>query len=811
MAEPLDVASTIGTWVAAFLAVVALFGILGPWLIWRTLRSERHVAIEAIDDETHEFVKGGITIWRGTTIFRRVVVPDLTRPPNSTDVKLPNPGDYVRRDSVLPKTPSRTGWITMIKALEAYSIPLPGRGELIYRDRDTWIPLHKLWLLAFGLLGRYSVRRDQGQTIQTSNPSRLDYQQVLKSKDQHLHDRDLHLDDQGLHMLLHLQAQDLHIPLQSPAENLHGSIGVLTRSKGIGNIDNIYLNPYSSQLRGDLDRDEMPLPNLFWLSVGCLPLTPSCVYDLSYDPASARELKTQLTPLRGFEGKIAEPSSSGYPGRRGRRNENNPITSQTPIERDYESRLRQSCWLRFKPISNIVPSSRWSQWAEAMSCDFSSLRILELDNSYDYVDADRRVAIEAIQTETRTDRFTVTKWAHIRSLHSDLIRNRDLAIVEAGPNDFILRTDLHRLCLSVLFIPATHRHYLFNKERAAFGFGLVTIAWAKRTQLFNSAEQMFPHWETVKELASFDSLRSLVHEISAISNIDPFGDFGRFFSENLSQLDNCITGLLPPFPEIVKRSIGVLYLSSPLFRTFIDDVAAYDPAYRNSTVEIDIKKNSIRTSRVPTASEKGDKTAYRLMFEEVFPQHRFSDAVEPIKVSSQALTLSCLQAWTRCTWFGRPLKSKPLLDFVNCLDEIVHVSAKTQPPLTAPFQEYTTFMTRAEERASNRLELLGNHQFDPRSRSRSPSLIRDYHPTPIPLPSAPSWIADVSPGRYASSPSPSPSPSPSKSQSQAPVQSAAAPLSGPPSPVSSELTEAKTRFHSSPSNKTVMRAETVTE
>jgi hypothetical protein len=40
---------------AVFLAVVALFGIIGPWLVWRTLRSERHIAINTIDYPKNQF------------------------------------------------------------------------------------------------------------------------------------------------------------------------------------------------------------------------------------------------------------------------------------------------------------------------------------------------------------------------------------------------------------------------------------------------------------------------------------------------------------------------------------------------------------------------------------------------------------------------------------------------------------------------------------------------------------------------------------------------------------------------------------
>lgn len=49
MAIPtLDIAGVVGTWVAAGLAVIALFGVVGPILVLRASRTERHKAIIGI-------------------------------------------------------------------------------------------------------------------------------------------------------------------------------------------------------------------------------------------------------------------------------------------------------------------------------------------------------------------------------------------------------------------------------------------------------------------------------------------------------------------------------------------------------------------------------------------------------------------------------------------------------------------------------------------------------------------------------------------------------------------------------------------
>jgi hypothetical protein len=97
---------------------------------------------------------------------------------------------------------------------------------------------------------------------------------------------------------------------------LFGSLGVLHhRSPSApGDFDKVFLTPCNSQLRGNLKPDATPLSTRFWLSVSCLPLDRRRVYDLS---------------------------------------------------------------LRFRPLNDVVTSSRYSVWAHAMGCDMHCVQILK--------------------------------------------------------------------------------------------------------------------------------------------------------------------------------------------------------------------------------------------------------------------------------------------------------------------------------------------------------------------------------------------------------------------------------------------------
>jgi hypothetical protein len=77
MGSALDIASTAGTWVAAILAIIALVGIVGPWLAIRAAHSDKNRALNAVRDKKHTYVTKGVRVAAHTTLFRRVRVPDL--------------------------------------------------------------------------------------------------------------------------------------------------------------------------------------------------------------------------------------------------------------------------------------------------------------------------------------------------------------------------------------------------------------------------------------------------------------------------------------------------------------------------------------------------------------------------------------------------------------------------------------------------------------------------------------------------------------------------------------------------------------
>jgi hypothetical protein len=79
MSDPVGLAGTIGTWVAVFIAVVALAGILPAYLLYKKSRTEIVQALALVDDPTHSFISGGIRLQASDSTRKSKCPTSLTR------------------------------------------------------------------------------------------------------------------------------------------------------------------------------------------------------------------------------------------------------------------------------------------------------------------------------------------------------------------------------------------------------------------------------------------------------------------------------------------------------------------------------------------------------------------------------------------------------------------------------------------------------------------------------------------------------------------------------------------------------------
>jgi hypothetical protein len=159
MADPVGLAGTIGTWMAVFMAIVALAGILPAYIIYKTSRTQRTRALSIVDDANGKYVSRGLRLPAAGRLFRTVQVPDLTTPPDIQKLKA------ALRLNELYQSRSTTSWVNFASLIQAHISelkPTSRADALEYDDNQCFLPVHRTWLVIIGLLHRYAFRKDYG-------------------------------------------------------------------------------------------------------------------------------------------------------------------------------------------------------------------------------------------------------------------------------------------------------------------------------------------------------------------------------------------------------------------------------------------------------------------------------------------------------------------------------------------------------------------------------------------------------------------------------------------------------------------------
>ncbi|KAG9256863.1 uncharacterized protein F5Z01DRAFT_491329 [Emericellopsis atlantica] len=245
MASGLDLAGVVGTWVAVALALIALVGIVAPVLLIRESRSDRFQALNAVDDQNTGYITGGLKLRGSSTYFQKVKVPLLSSPPG--------PNVIFDRASIA-NLAQATGWVNFAAAIERYTSSTDKGDGLLLFHKQTWLPVHRFWLLTFGLFGRYGHREDRGIAISQSNAQRL---MIERKPAYHGHNIPAR---RSLQPYYGLTGKILWAPMSPEA----------TMADGM--IDRLYFKAHSAESRRDPFPEAIPLKTLFWLSLGCLPL-----------------------------------------------------------------------------------------------------------------------------------------------------------------------------------------------------------------------------------------------------------------------------------------------------------------------------------------------------------------------------------------------------------------------------------------------------------------------------------------------------------------------------------------------------------
>ncbi|KAM7211854.1 hypothetical protein V8F06_012766 [Rhypophila decipiens] len=236
----IDIVSTIGTWATVILALVALLGIIAPYLALRSAQSDLRVPI------LH-----GVPNEQDSPKLKYVISGDAGTFPD---------------EEILPI--SKTGWVNLANLASVYINKVPREDSLVIRQQNSWLPVNRFIILAMGLRGRYGHRTDRGERLDTQTRARL-FTETLDTGEE-----EACLDTQT-------------------AGKIFGTTGIIWWRQTLGQnearSDEVCFAPHPEPLRGRHTIDPTPLDELFWLAIGCLPVRDESrkdvwvVYDLNYE------------------------------------------------------------------------------------------------------------------------------------------------------------------------------------------------------------------------------------------------------------------------------------------------------------------------------------------------------------------------------------------------------------------------------------------------------------------------------------------------------------------------------------------------
>ncbi|KAL2203175.1 hypothetical protein CC79DRAFT_1373321 [Sarocladium strictum] len=726
-----DIIATVGTWLAVVLALVALIGVITPYLILKATSSDRARALRAIDVAETGYVRTKLKLSR-TIRFHTVKVPLLTSRPglkNGPKLKSKLEGNTTaiqqrraqnadeelasipaEQISILPR--SSTSWVVLAHLATLYSDNVETGDSLILRGNQYWFPMHRYFVLAVGLRGRYGARQHFTERLDITTSARI-FTELSEGLDEEYYS--------SSRLLC----------------KLYGTNGTLWwrhRLDSAGTrVDELYYAPHIYDLSNEDLLDPVPLDELFWLAIGCLPIrgaqgTVCRVYDLSPEPTEAlvsfgpaRDSDDEQHDELGFDDEItvARQRSPELPqqeeDRRGKRDtlvDEGVATEQARIHFQDNPQIEVPPW--------YVPQR--SQQGQQIALSWPS----ESRDLRDYVKFTPRKYISTAHREW-ADAVGASEITHEEIYHLRECKFR------TGPRDTaasLYHNDRQRMAMGLLRLTISPHGYLTFSDKPIWGF------FQDDGRVGASDSPAMPRW-TATALRSWirarwfaddtKSLRSMVRALRA--NVRMERREGITFSRRQGALcfmiDESTSELLGGGWMMHHVVIAVLVLSDKAFREHVMDILnespGQDPSWRleetlralwlgDADYDVRLEDEFLRPptpSQTPTRKRRSlfrgikswiqprEYAAGNTMEMTEHPQVAADEEwgartrevpatqEQPPRqtIARQTLWLILVHCANRLIYTKNHINSRPLLKTVNKMSAVLHVSPSMSVPM----------------------------------------------------------------------------------------------------------------------------------
>jgi hypothetical protein len=642
--DKVGLAGTIGTWVAVFLALVALIAVVGPVLVWLAARSERSKALDIAGGAIQPFISKGFRfIGTNVRIFRRVRAPILTKEPDANFIA-PLSWDAARYS----ETKSGATWAQLAQLLRGYGVQFSLGDDLIIHHGKALLPVHRIWILAIGLLGRYSPQTDipleRKRTLSIARvPSQVRFQG---------------LDNEG--------DEEEESETWTVRQRLSGTTGQMKISERESNQDsvkNIQLlaflgNPLSELSK--LQQEHLTMGDLLMLALGCMPLpkgqvctlkelVPLQTSQIDEDEWSGPEERMHKRPrmLSIPMGRSASASSGNdfpapsmtrrHPGSSQRVNSRKtiavPVETPIPLRLEKVDDVDEEMNQILKPFGGVQR-------------EILSLEASKLDNA---------LSIELKEYMNMTYVPPTAEW--VRLFHT--INSDDEEVLTL----FIWRNDAQKIAYGLLSLAWHPEGYLFGGDAQGSCMQLLLAVQPKLHYLLvrlRENVQLLSLLEPEKRKLA-DRLNSAERQIRKGRET-----FSRSTYRVLYELDESLSSSAHQVVE-VSHMIGVLMMTSEEFAFLAQQSARYFAKSVESVVEVDLRSGIVKVP-LPFGGLQNFTVDLDSLYENWVPRD------ETVQVKYTFVMLACLRACLRSFLLSIRFDGYPLMREILRMDDIVHIA-----------------------------------------------------------------------------------------------------------------------------------------
>jgi hypothetical protein len=657
MSDAVEVGSLAGTWVAAGVAIIALIGVLGPLLVWRAMRTERHQAIDRLSQggaDTAGYVSTGVRVTSTIRLFRHFNAPNLRSAPSLCASTLNWDDNTTLVDS------NSASWVQLGKMLECYNVECTKTRSLEIRDGQVWLPVHRIWFIIMGIVGRYGKRKDEGKFIVTPIGGIASTQAkpgghvtfastpgLGRAPTRRGSVRSVSSAYGSGHQPLYGITGSIETLPAPPTAEMYGST---TPTKDV-----LFRSHTTSEI-GILPKESVAVMQLFWLAVGCLPALRSKVYSLD---------DVESVPMREERQRRSLPNNSRATGPR-TYNESYDTSSDTDSDNERSHRPRH-----ISSTSNtcVVPNTTLkigtrTEYARAFQFSLANRRVAELDEIAESIHMNNADQVFSLEELKLTPDVTARLWSASEATYvpTDFPWVRFIQIRKSQNNWFLKRDDAQLLAQALLSLPMSSLGYLVGGNKHSKCRQLLCAASQSLFQLlirFNKSLQALN--------VNDSEATQLTQLMEAIYMGTEKKTRTRPFYEAIYDLDVALATRLHPDTR-VNNGIGVLMITNEEFRDIITQSARHIDEAINTSIVLDVVNGTLNVPAVMGFTQR-----FPLALALLHPELPNDDG--PITITFGEVIFAALKASVRSTFLETSLDSLPLFRTVLEMDTVVWIAS----------------------------------------------------------------------------------------------------------------------------------------